>query len=257
MKRLPLLAVAWLALAPATAPAAPHAEKMMRATFKFFSKASTATCFLLRDESGVWLVTAAHTMEKARGDTAIVVLRVPTEDGSGYQRKDVTIPIRESDQTLWTKHPEHDVAVLPVSFPHDPDAALPMSALETEGPPAFGDPLIALTYPARVEANSAGFPLARQAIVASFPDAPIAKDPVFVLDMTSWDGDSGGPVFRDDGEGSPRIVGLVIQRVNHIEKIKSQRESREVITPMGLSKALDASVITETINLARSKAPAP
>jgi hypothetical protein len=256
MKSLLHSTCAALVLFVSTAHAAEHAEAMMRATFKLFNKDSTATCFLLRDGGEVFLVTAAHTFEKASGETSLLVLRDADKDGI-WKRRDETVAIRKGDQALWTKHPQHDLAVLRVTLPLPDDATLPLAAVKAEGFPRFGDPVMLLTYPARVEANGAGFPLARQAVVASFPAQPMAEHPEFIIDATAWDGDSGGPVFIDAGKGTPQVVGLVISRINHVENIKSERETRKIETPMGLSKALAAPLILETIRLARATSATP
>ncbi len=228
----------------------------MHATFKLFNKDSTATCFLLRDEADVFLVTSAHVLEKATGETSILVLRKPGKDG-GYERNDRTIDIRQGDRPLWTKHPKQDLAVMRVTLELPANATLPVTAVKPDGVPGFGEPVMLLTYPARVEANGAGFPLARQAVVASFPAEPVAKQPEFILDATAWDGDSGGPVFIDGGNGAPQIIGLVTARINHVEEINSEREKRKIETPMGLSKALHASVILETLRLAKTSVAVP
>lgn len=238
------------------AQAAEHAEAMMRATFKLFNKDSTATCFLLRDGADVFLVTAAHSFEKASGETSILVMREADKDGT-WKRQDKTIAIREGNRSLWMKHPQQDLAVMRVVLEVPEDATLPIDVLKADGFSRFGDPVMLLTYPARVEANGAGFPLARQAVVASFPAAPMEKDPVFIIDATAWDGDSGGPVFIDAGKGKPQIVGLVTARINHVENINSERETRKIETPLGLSKALAAPLILETIRLAKNTVEVP
>ncbi|MCW1886969.1 serine protease [Luteolibacter flavescens] len=253
MKSLILSTCAALVLQLSPASAVEHAEAMMRATFKLFNKDSTATCFLLRDGAEVYLVTAAHTFERASGETSILVLREVDQDGV-WKRQDKTISIRKGDQALWTKHPKQDLAVMRVKLDLPEGASLPLDVVKSEGFPAFGDPVMLLTYPARVEANGAGFPLARQAVVGSFPAEPMAKHPEFIIDATAWDGDSGGPVFIDAGGGKPQVVGLVISRINHVENIKSERETRKIETPMGLSKALAAPLIFETIRLAKEAA---
>ena len=236
--------------------AAEHAEVVMRATFKLFNKDSTATCFLLRDGADVFLVSAAHSFEKASGETSILVLREADKDGT-WKRQDKTIAIREGERALWTKHPQQDLAVMRVVIEVPADAALPLDVLKADGFPRFGDQVMLLTYPARVEANGAGFPLARQAVVASFPAETMEKDPVFIIDATAWDGDSGGPVFIDAGKGKPQIVGLVTARINHVENINSERETRKIETPLGLSKALAAPLILETIRLAKNTVEVP
>jgi hypothetical protein len=245
-----------LVLFSASSHAAEHAESMMRATFKLFNKDSTATCFLLRDGADVFLVTAAHTFEKATGETSILVLR-EADKGGTWKRQDKTIDIREGESALWTKHPQQDLAVMRVVLELPEDATLPVDVVKADGFPGFGDPIMLLTYPARVEANGAGFPLARQAVVASFPAEPVDKHPEFIIDATAWDGDSGGPVFVDAGKGKPQIVGLVTARINHVENINSERETRKIETPMGLSKALAAPLILETIRLAKNTVEVP
>jgi hypothetical protein len=256
MKSLLHSTCAALVLFVSTAHAAEHAEAMMRATFKLFNKDSTATCFLLRDGADLFLVTAAHSFEKASGETSILVLREADEDGT-WKRQDKTIAIREGDRALWTKHPQQDLAVMGVVLELPEDATLPVDVLKTDGFPRFGDPVMLLTYPARVEANGAGFPLARQAVVASFPAEAMEKHPEFIIDATAWEGDSGGPVFIDGGKGKPQVVGLVITRINHVENIKSERETRKIETPLGLSKALAAPLILETIRLAKNTVEVP
>ncbi|MCW1926181.1 serine protease [Luteolibacter arcticus] len=256
MKSLLLTTFAALALLVSPAHSAEHAEGMMRVTFKLFNKDSTATCFLLRDGADVFLVTAAHTFEKATGESSILVLREAGEEAT-WKRQDKTVAIREGDRPLWTKHPHQDLAVMRVVLELPEDATLPIDAVKTDGFPCFGDPVMLLTYPARVEANGAGFPLARQAVVASFPAETMEKHPEFIIDATAWDGDSGGPVFIDAGEGKPQVVGLVTARINHVENIKSERETRKIETPMGLSKALAAPLILETIRLAKNTVDVP
>ncbi|MBK1883347.1 trypsin-like peptidase domain-containing protein [Luteolibacter pohnpeiensis] len=228
------------------------AETMMNATFKLFNKDSTATCFLIQDQSQVFIVSAGHTFEKSSGRTSILVLRELDGD-KDYERKDVKVQIRSDGKPLWTKNPDYDVAVMPVKLDLPENATLPISSLIEKDLPGFGDDTILLTYPARVEANEAGFPLARRALVASYPAKSLEKQPTFMLDVTSWDGDSGGPVFIDNGQGKPAIYGLVIERINHIENITGERETRRIETAMGLSRAVHASVILQTIRLAQSK----
>ena len=234
------------------AHASDYAEAMMNATFKLYNKDSTATCFLLKDHSEVFLVSAGHTFEKSSGKSSILVLR-EMNDEQCFHRKDVEIQIRKGSEPLWTKNPDYDVAVMRVKLELPKHATLSVSSLITSDLPGFGDEAVLLTYPARVEANDAGFPLARRAMIASYPAKLLAKDPTFMLDVTSWDGDSGGPVFIDQGDGHPGIFGLVIERINHLENIKGERETRRVETAMGLSRAVHASVILQTIELAKSQ----
>ena len=162
------------------AHAADFATEVMEATFKIFHPDSTATCFLVRrdaPDTANYLVTAAHTFERTKGETMVLVLREAKPDGS-YARRDVTIPVRSGDKPLWVRHPKQDVAVLRLAEPLPvPISALPAAALADEaGLTAAGahlcSPLFVLTYPQRFEANGAGFPVARQGIFASPPSLP-------------------------------------------------------------------------------------
>ena len=127
----PLLPAIFIAC---TASAADFANEMLEATFKLFHPDSTATCFFVRraqPDTALYLVTAAHALEKTKGETAIVVLRQRKTDGT-VERHDHKITIRCNDKPLWTKHEKHDVAVLrlaeslPIAV-----AALPASAIAT------------------------------------------------------------------------------------------------------------------------------
>ncbi|RMG04859.1 MAG: hypothetical protein D6741_00385, partial [Planctomycetota bacterium] len=114
---------------------------MVEATYKLFHPKSTATCFLLRepksetaDDSSpnsdtVWLVTAAHVLEKTEGESAVLVLREKVGLYE-YKRHDYPITIRRDDKPLWTKHPKFDTAVLKLeTLPEFPVATLPMDVL--------------------------------------------------------------------------------------------------------------------------------
>ncbi len=228
----------------------------MHATFKLFNRSSTATCFLLKDPptDEVYLVTAAHVLSKAKGETSILVLRKTDADGR-YQRLDQTIPIREGKKDLWTQHPELDIAAMRLTLPAgtlENSATLPLSALESPGL-TYGGPVTILAYPKRVESNSAGFPVARQGIVASFPLRP-ADNPVFMIDFTAWDGDSGGPVVLAGPDG-PAIAGLVISRIHHNETIETETEDRKVKHALDLGNALHSSLILDTIRQIPRAAP--
>lgn len=101
----PFLIVWYLIIGSAIAAAADFATETLEATFKLFSKDSTATCFFVRrdePDQALYLVTAAHVLEKVKGDTAVVALREAGADGS-YQRRDHTISIRRDGKPLCVK----------------------------------------------------------------------------------------------------------------------------------------------------------
>ncbi|MFO0871511.1 MAG: trypsin-like peptidase domain-containing protein [Pirellulales bacterium] len=305
-----LLCAGWLGIGRpgwADEPLDP-ATRMVHATLKLFHPRSTATGFLVewpasrkagRGECA--LVTAHHVLDQTAGETLILVLRKREADGK-YSRLDHTIPVRKQEKPLWARHPKHDVAVLPVTLPEGTAVTpLPYSVLVTEATLRrltlpVGSRVLALSYPVRFEANGAGFPVARQAGLASFPLLPIEAHPHLLLDMNAFVGDSGGPVFalwRDaapavapadkvsaidnrvaaanseaaanlaaaEGDAPPAtdlpiVLGLVTGQVRNDEKVQTLFEERSVHHPLGLAVVVQAHWIRETIELANA-APAP
>src|SRR5690606_27100190 len=131
--------------------------------------------------------------------------RVANGDGS-WSYSPQTIPIRSADgDQLWTEHPTRDVAAISITAPPAfAKAAIPIDYLAgddtfTEKQVGAGDEMMALGFPRGLAANQAGFPILRAGRVASYPIAPAAIFPTFLLDFTVFPGNSGGPVFVSGG----------------------------------------------------------
>jgi len=238
--------------------AADFATTVMDATYKFFDPDSTATCFFVsRDapDKALYLVTAAHTFERTKKENAIVVLRKSKPDGS-YERYDYGVKIRSADKPLWIKHPNQDVAVLKLTEPLPlPVVPLSVSQLaDRERLKAAGvhicSPLFILTYPQRIEANPAAFPIGRQGIFASPPLLPASDQPVFLADFTAFAGDSGGPAFIDAGNGKPLVVGIVIRQHYHDEKLTTEYEETMIHHPLNVGGVLHSEFVLEAIETA-------
>jgi hypothetical protein len=257
MKQL-ILAVLLGMIGSTAAPAGDFATEMLDATFKLFHPDSTGTCVLVRrnaPDKSLYLVTAAHVLERTKGATVIIVLRERRVDGS-YQRRDHTITIRRDDKPLWLRHATEDVAVLRLlEVPSVPVSVLPLASIADEaGITAAGlhicSPLFVLTYPQRFEANAAGFAVARQGIIASHPFLPIQRHHTYLADFTTFAGDSGGPAFVAGAGGHPLLVGIVLAQSHHDERVKMEYEERTMHHPLGLGTVLHAQFVRDTIEQA-------
>lgn len=250
--------IAVLLIASLQAAKADFASEALDATFKFYHADSTSTCFLVKrgePDKAVYLVTTAHTVERTKGETAILVLRDEKKDAS-YIRHDLTLKIRTGDKPLWVRHEKQDVAILKLTEPLPTEVAvLPASRLADEARLKEAavhvcSPLFVLTYPQRFEANRAGFPVARQGIFASPPMLPSATHPTFLGDFITFAGDSGGPVFIAGKDDHPLIVGIVLAQNYHDEKVKTEYEETTIHHPLNLGTILHARYVIETLDQA-------
>jgi hypothetical protein len=170
---------------------------------------TVGTGFLISDPSAdgkprVVLVTANHVFKRMPGDKATIGYRVQQPDGS-WKYAPEKIAIRSGGKELWTHHASRDVAAISISAPPAfAKAAIPLNWLA--GDDTFsryqlrpGDEMMALGFPQGLAANSAGFPILRAGRVASYPLGPSSAFPTFLLDFRVFPGNSGGPVYLDDG----------------------------------------------------------
>lgn len=173
------------------------------------------------------LVTAGHVLDKMPGEVAHLGYRVQDADG-GWRYDPQPLVIRAAGHALWTRNPDHDVAVMEIKAPPEfARAAIPLAWLA--GGDAFanasvepGEEMLVLGYPQGLSANSAGFPILRSGRVAS-PIEASSQAPTFLLDFHVFPGNSGGPVFTvpEPGQTSPVVVGLLTQQVEmHDERLE-------------------------------------
>lgn len=174
------------------------------------------------------LVTAGHVFEKMPQSTARIGYRFQTGDG-GWRYDPQALTIRTARGANWTKHPTRDIAVMEIKAPPEfAHAAIPLNWLAEDdtfnryglGP---GDEMMALGFPRGLSANAAGFPILRAGRVASYPLAPSAAFPTFLMDFSVFPGNSGGPVFmaqaarQRPGEAQAQevqfIAGILTQQV--------------------------------------------
>lgn len=242
---------------------------LMRSTFKLTGENLTGTAFILgkptkedKDRAYFVLVTAAHVLEKMKGDKAILILRKRL--GDFFAKIPHPIQIRRGTTPLWIQHPTVDVAVMYVSLPPDIDIQLiPVGLLATDDilkqfeihP---GDRLSCLGFPLTAEANDAGFPILRSGQIASFPLVPIKSVKTFLFDFNVFEGNSGGPVYfvesnRNYAGGThigkiQFLMGLVSEQKFVEEQVESLRQSRKERYQLGLAVVIPAPFIKETID---------
>jgi hypothetical protein len=243
---------------------------LMRSTFKIQGEGSLGTVFIMGeptankpDKHYYVLITAAHVLEKIKGDVAILHLRKQTEDK--FARFLYPLQIKNKGIPLWTQHPDVDVAAMRVRLPRDVDMRLISTKLlgtdkmleEFQAHP--GDQLLVLGFPYGAEANEAGFPILRSGRIASYPLTPTKTTKTFLLDFEVFQGNSGGPVLfysenRFYGGGThigtvQFILGLVSEEKAVTERVKTLNETVERKHRLALAVIAHSSFIVELIKM--------
>ncbi|HEY7901248.1 MAG TPA: serine protease [Caulobacteraceae bacterium] len=187
---------------------------------------TVATGFLVSDPTPdgrprIVLVTADHVFEGMPKDKATVGWRI-AGPGGAWAFAPRSFAIRAGGRPLWTRNPDRDVAAIVIQAPPQfAKAAIPLSWLGGDGalarhPLAPGQEMMTLGFPQGLAANPAGFPILRSGKVASYPLAPSAAYPTFLLDFQVFPGNSGGPVWCDEAasDGEHEVVaGMLTQEV--------------------------------------------
>ena len=245
------------------------ATALMTSTIKIEAPGSTGTGFLLgqplkADPSRVAyvLVTAAHVLANAKGDT--VVLHFRKKVGEGFERLSVPLAIRAASKPLWVQHVTADVAAMRIRVPQLAHVVLASTdLLATDdtlrqlavGP---GEELLVLGFPFGAESSSAGFPILRSGRIASYPLLPTKDVKTFLMDFQVFKGNSGGPVFlmstaRQNSGGLSlgrflSIIGLVSQEQEIKERIESLAEITVRTHRLGLAVVVHSLFIRETVD---------
>ena len=195
------------------------------------------------------LVTAAHVLQKMPSQQASIGYRFQTQAGWRYDPQPLTIRI-PAGQQAWTQHPTRDIAAMEITAPPEfARAAIPLSWLA--GDETFnqfgmrpGDEMLALGFPLGLSANQAGFPILRAGKVASYPLAPSAEFPTFLLDFSVFPGNSGGPIYVKRNDAG-FIAGMLTQQV----ELSGDRLDIGIVT--------HARYIRETVEMLDGLAPPP
>jgi hypothetical protein len=255
--------LAWMTIAGNAFSAEPL-EDLLSATFRIADRDHSGTCFLVEggaigapDVRRVALVTAAHVFEQMSGADCELILRKATEDGQ-FARLVVSIPIRDGNRPRWTRHPELDVATLLVDLPEGTAARpIPFDQIADEAriinrTIRVGQETWIPCYPAKLEANAAGWPILRKGSIASYPLAPVKSTKTMLIDYSTFGGDSGAPIaiVVDD---RPVVIGITSSMQRQTDRSSLPFEERTMHTPLGLSIVTHAAHLRDTIELMLSR----
>jgi S1-C subfamily serine protease len=197
-------------------------------------------------------VTAAHVFERIGGDLARFAIRLKQDDQ--IVRTVVTVPIRKSGIRLYAKHPNADISVMRVTLPNNnAHSMVTWPALATDE--VFtklgihpGDEMFAVGYPLCRMANPQGYPMLRRGALATSTHVPGAVLTSFFLDVPTFEGNSGGPVFFDY---SDRTTGGVSNRGEvhrYIAGVVSQ-QMFGLNEPLLMAGVVPAKFIAEAVKL--------
>jgi hypothetical protein len=235
-------------------------EHLMEATFRLADNEHSGTCFLVSLKEPdpahprrVILATAAHVLEQMGGDECEIILRIKKDDGS-FTRYAHTLSIRKEGKPAWTRHPDVDIATMFFNLPIGVwSYAIPYEQVVDEArvidrTVKVGREAWIPCYPAKLEANDAGWPVVRHGSVASHPLTPVKSVRTLLIDYKNFGGDSGAPVavIVDD---RPLIIGVVSGMHRQTDRSTLPFEERVMHTPLGLSIVTQGPYLRETVEL--------
>jgi hypothetical protein len=235
-------------------------EDGLAATSRITDRVSSGTCFLVsaRGTRGpenvkAVLITTAHALEGMTGSECQLILRTLKSDRS-FTRKEVAVPIRTDNKPRWKRHPDHDIAALPVELPAGV-AVKPFLTQQLADEKSLTDRKIRVgqevwipCYPSNLEANEAGWAILRKGAIATYPLTPLRVAKTLLIDFSVFGGESGAPVVAIS-EGKPLVVGMVVGMHRQTSRSSTPFEDRTTHTPLGLAIVVQAAFVRETLDL--------
>ena len=224
---------------------------MLRATCRITHEGHSGTGFFVRRGQAHFLVTAAHVFEDSTVPECHLVVRAKPSDPSPV-RRELTILVRQDGKPAWKRHASEDLAAIPVKLPEDLEISLlPFERIlqRTQSGASqvrLADDVWLPGYPAQLEANPAGWPVLRRGMIASHPLSPVSSVPTLLVDIRSFGGDSGAPLFVLVG-GVPHLAGVVVGMHRQTDHTVSPQEDRTVHTPLGLAIAVQGDLVARVI----------
>lgn len=239
-------------------------EDLLEATFRIADREHSGTCFLISPKTPdpahprrVILATAAHVLEQMVEHQCELVLRTQALDLT-FVRKPTMIPLREGDRRLWVRHPTIDLATLVVDLPEGVVfKPIPFDQVADEN--RLNDRTVRVgretwvpCYPAKLEANDAGWAVLRKGSIASHPLIPLKSTPTMMVDYPAFGGDSGAPVAMIVND-RVFVVGIVLGMHRQTDRAVLPFEEITIHTPLGLAIAAQAPLLLNTIELLSQK----
>jgi hypothetical protein len=169
-----------------------------------------------------------------------------------FSRKEVSVSIRSGNALLWKKHPEMDVAAMRVVLPDDAAVKpfdinqLAAESILQEWKIRVGQQVSIPCFPAKLEANEAGWPILRRGFVATHPLTPVKSVRTILIDANTFGGDSGAPVVVTS-EDKSLVIGLALGMLRQTDSASLSFEQLTFHTPLGLAIVVQAPFIRETI----------
>ncbi|HEY0984098.1 trypsin-like serine peptidase [Schlesneria sp.] len=255
-----LLLISFAYRADATEPI----EELLEATFRVTDDDHSGTGFLIASSATdpdrprrVILATAAHVFEQMSGNECQIMLRTKAQEDS-YLRSPHRLAIRNQGEPLWTRHPDVDIATLQFDLPEGVYAK-PFSLEQIADASRVHDRTVRVAaetwipcFPAKLEANEAGWPVLRRGSIASHPLSPVKSAKTLLVDYQAFGGDSGAPVVMVV-DNRPLVVGVVHGMHRQTDRSVLPFEERTLHTPLGLSIVTQAAFLHETIELMQAR----
>ncbi|WP_165227672.1 trypsin-like peptidase domain-containing protein [Aquisphaera insulae] len=251
--------------------------QLMLATVKVADPDATGTGFLLSRPSPkdpkatqFLLVTAEHTLARTKGEDVTLFFHKRRPNGL-YEKAPVKVRVRQEGKVLWKKHPELDVGVIAVVPPAEAvPPAVPVDLLASDADlekyeihPGDAVRCVGFPHPNQFEASEAGFGVVRGGFIAGFPLLPTKATQTFLVDLNTFEGDSGAPVYLVDlqrllqAKPEPArvrlILGLMVGQHFLDEEFKAIYQTSKFRHRMGFGIVVHATAIRETVEMLDAK----
>jgi V8-like Glu-specific endopeptidase len=197
------------------------------------------------------LVTSAHVLSVAPHGPYFLAARIP-KSGASPDIAILEFQIPSDRQPAYVKHPRHDVAAIALRIPSDiaKEISLPSflneSAIATRGTePHIGEEISVLGFPRVFPGTEGGFAVLRGGKIASYSAGPAVSREKFLVNANVYAGDSGGPVFAASERRTPKLIGLLTERIG----------PKSGAVPLAV--AVNATVIRETLELLAQREDQP